>query len=778
MLRSLRKSLLAQLLGGYLLFVALVFGGGLALSFVVQRQLLAGSRAADLALATTVALETAGRLDHAREAVAALAMLDSVRQGDQPAMDSAFTAFLAARPDVDRVYWLDPQGVMAVSVPTDPRTIGTDYSEERLFRHARQALGPFVESGVVDLTTFNGVVVVAHPVRDDAGQLTGVVATNLLLDDLSAPLRTVVADQVRQDQPLLISLVDAKGQLIASPERERLLQPVLDELSGAREALAGRQATTIGPGPRGEQWLFSATPVPGAGWAVVVQRPVATALAAITSVQLWLAAALVVGALGGLSFWLVLHHRVIYPLGRLAARYAALSATTPAPSTPPLPTSRSDELGALARTLHRLEGDVGRRLAELHTLLETSSAVVSSLDPAQVATTVISQVQRLVDVQAAAVLVSDEGDALRVLASAGRSSDYDASIHIALDDPHSPTAVALREGRPVQMIAGRDAVFPTSALDNGLHTILAIPIDSRHAGGVALLVSRIEAQPFSAGEIDLLLAFANHAALAWENAVLYEHSDEQLRVVARENERLYRQALQANQFKSTLLAAVGHELRTPLAGIKGHASTLLEDDVDWSPAEQRHFLQTISDEADRLAGMVSNLLDLSRQEAGLLLLHPAQWPVDDLVDMALARLGHPASEILRQIPPAIPPVTVDRSRIEVVLRNLIANALVYGDSRVWISATAGNGEVMVCVHDDGPGIPPEELPHIFERFYRAGHGVSRRAGGSGLGLAICRAFVEAHGGRIWAESGGDGTTFAFTLPAAEQGGGQERQVAA
>jgi signal transduction histidine kinase len=284
---------------------------------------------------------------------------------------------------------------------------------------------------------------------------------------------------------------------------------------------------------------------------------------------------------------------------------------------------------------------------------------------------------------------------------------------------------------------------------------------------VVLLVSRADPQPFTPGELELLLTFANHAALAWEHAVLYERSDERLREVARENERLYHQAMQANQFKSTLLAAVGHELRTPLAGIKGHASTLLEDDVDWSPAEQRHFLTTISTEADRLAGLVSNLLDLSRLEAGLLLLHPSAWAIDDLIDMALARLGQPVPGLRRSLPPDLPPVAVDRPRLEVALRNLIANALAYGDGGVWVSAEAGDGLVTVRVCDDGPGIAPEDLPHIFERFYRARHGVSRRAGGSGLGLAICKAFIEAHGGRIWAESDGRGTTFCLTLPAAD-----------
>jgi signal transduction histidine kinase len=317
------------------------------------------------------------------------------------------------------------------------------------------------------------------------------------------------------------------------------------------------------------------------------------------------------------------------------------------------------------------------------------------------------------------------------------------------------------------MIAGFDQPFPAVSYEAGFRALLAIPIVSRHVGSVVLLVSRKRAEPFSDNEIGLLLTFANYATLAWEHAVLYERSDERLREVAKENERLYHEAMQASQFKSTLLAAVGHELRTPLAAIKGHATTLLQDDVVWSPDDQRHFLQTISDEADRLASLVSNLLDLSRLEAGLLLLQPASWSLDELLDGALARLSQPIPRLSRHIPPDLPSVWADRPRVEVVLLNLLSNALAYGEGSIWVTAEQQAAQVVVHLRNDGPGIAPEELPHIFDRFYRAQRGVQRRSGGTGLGLAICKAFVEAHGGRIWAESDGQGTTMSFTLPIAQ-----------
>jgi signal transduction histidine kinase len=218
---------------------------------------------------------------------------------------------------------------------------------------------------------------------------------------------------------------------------------------------------------------------------------------------------------------------------------------------------------------------------------------------------------------------------------------------------------------------------------------------------------------------------------------------------------------------------VGHEVRTPLAAIKGHVSTLLQDDVAWAPVDQRHFLETISAETDRLAQLVTNLLDLSRHEAGLLPLARAPVQLPDLIARAIARLHPPIPSLTVDLAPDLPLLTVDGPRIEVVLRNLLANARIYGNGAVHVTgriehADEEDAAVIIEVSDNGPGLAPEEIAHVFERFYRAPGGRQRRADGTGLGLAICKAFVEAHDGTIWAESGAAGTTIAFTLPTASR----------
>ncbi len=243
--------------------------------------------------------------------------------------------------------------------------------------------------------------------------------------------------------------------------------------------------------------------------------------------------------------------------------------------------------------------------------------------------------------------------------------------------------------------------------------------------------------------------------------MLYERSDERLREIAAENKRLYRQALDDKQ---TLLSAVGHELRTPLAAVKGYASTLLQTDVTWPAADQRQFVQTISDEADRMDELVKHLLDLSRQEAGLLEVRRAPHDLSVLVARTLARMRLTGDAVTVEIAREAAIVEVDAERIGVVLRNLIENAHEYGEGEIVIRASAAGADVLVEVIDNGPGIAPDELPNLLERFYRARRGMERRSGGTGLGLAICRAFVEAHGGRIWIDSDSAGTRVSFTLP--------------
>lgn len=219
-----------------------------------------------------------------------------------------------------------------------------------------------------------------------------------------------------------------------------------------------------------------------------------------------------------------------------------------------------------------------------------------------------------------------------------------------------------------------------------------------------------------------------------------------------------------------LIGNVAHELRTPLAAIKGSMEGLIDGVL---PAEAATF-QQIYREADRLQRLVYDLQELSRVEAGAFELNLRPVPVADLVQAAVARLGRQYTEkgvaLQTQLPLDLPPVRADEDRIGQVLLNLVGNALQYtpAGGQVRVSASLRAAEIYISVSDTGVGITAEHLPLVFTRFYRVDKSRARVGGGSGIGLTIAKHLVEAHGGRIWAESPGpgQGSTFTFTLPPA------------
>jgi signal transduction histidine kinase len=224
--------------------------------------------------------------------------------------------------------------------------------------------------------------------------------------------------------------------------------------------------------------------------------------------------------------------------------------------------------------------------------------------------------------------------------------------------------------------------------------------------------------------------------------------------------------------KSQLLATVSHELRTPLASIKGFATTLLRRDVDWDQASRREFLHIIDEESDRLSELISNLLDMSRVEAGTLGIEPELIDLQPIIhetaeEFQVMTRDH---EFQTQVPPCLPPVYADPRRARQVLRNLVENAVKYSPEGgpITIDVREMPDSLRISVSDQGLGIEPHDAERIFDRFYQVDSASTRRVGGSGLGLSICKAIVEAHGGRIWVESQpGTGSTFCFTLPLQE-----------
>ena len=223
----------------------------------------------------------------------------------------------------------------------------------------------------------------------------------------------------------------------------------------------------------------------------------------------------------------------------------------------------------------------------------------------------------------------------------------------------------------------------------------------------------------------------------------------------------------AEEIKNTFVSIVSHELKTPVALIKGYVSTLRREDAKWDKAIVKDSLKVIEEESDHLAAMIEDLLDASRLQAGGL--------IPDLSDISLPALATRLAErfrtqtdqhtIIVDFPENFPIILADENRISQVISNLLSNAIKYASQgEIRISGQVRPEQVIVTVSDQGPGIDPADIPYIFGRFYRSEQAV-RKTKGAGLGLYLAKAIIEAHGGRIWVDpQAGSGARICFSLP--------------
>lgn len=247
------------------------------------------------------------------------------------------------------------------------------------------------------------------------------------------------------------------------------------------------------------------------------------------------------------------------------------------------------------------------------------------------------------------------------------------------------------------------------------------------------------------------------------------------------NEGMQAKILQkTDTLRSALLSSVSHDLRTPLATIKTSVTSLQQQEIEWNADAQQSFISAIARETDRLNGLVENLLDMSRIEAGAL--HPEKvwYPLDELVHDVLERMHEQlhGRSVQVNIPDNIPPIELDSVQIDQVITNIIENAIHHTPegSPIAVSISCTKEWMRLSVADRGPGVIPSEREQIFDKFYRvlSERPVTTYSRGSGLGLAICRALVEAHGGQIWVEAReGGGAIFHFTLPLSQIEGNYE-----
>jgi PAS domain S-box-containing protein len=874
-----------QVLALYLLFLVPIFL--LTLSFYASagQRLREDFATSDLSLARTIALEANFALHRVGTAVETLARRPEVVDANPVEMAVLFATAMTTDSDISLFYRLSAEGEMLYHYPAEPEsTVGQNFSGREYFQTARNTRQLVYSRGRISATTGQAVVTSAMPIFVD-GQFKGLVAANIELQRMAETIRQIGLG-FSGEQAINIIVIDAAGQVLVHSGVDSQLQSGFDLVFGLKADEP--EAWRIARDSAGTEWLYSYTHMPSVGWRVIVQRPTWDAFASLTNLQNRLGQTLAFFGFGALLFWLLLVHWVIAPLEILThySQWVGQKSGPPAPeeTITRVLGKRQDQIGQLTNTLLQADHDIKQRLKELTTLNETSAAVVSTLNFPDVLARIFEQLPYLLDITQCAVVALDKtNNVFHVQASRGLSDTYTRQLAGAVSDV-SLAGQALRAGALVQIndvehFSEVQMLIPEAAAE-GIRSILAMPLHTVHAPPSVLLVFRTEPHNFSDSEINLLASFANHAAMAIENATLYAQSDARLREQTYRLEALIQsledgliledlkgQVLYANRtivemtglsegelsglpithlrqrllaravnlektqttleagtaensqpevlialsaeagrrylrlrsftvtdaeantigrgqimqdvtrsyeldrMKSSLISTVSHELRTPLAAIKGYTSTLLAKDVTWEIEEQRKFLNIISVEADRLGELVTNLLDMSRIEAGNVSLSPVLCELPQLIERAVSQVRpQPAERLRLALPPDLPPIFVDPQRIEVVLRNLIENAVKYtpAESPIWVCAEQQPTEIVIRVQDEGPGIAAEHGQRVFESFYRVDGGLTRRAPGAGLGLAICQGFVQAHGGKIWLEAQPCGACFAFSLPSGPQ----------
>lgn len=544
----LKHNVAVQSLVLYLLFVVPVILIWAGFEQLVYLRLDEDVKSSDLALARAIAQGTNATMARSLQTVEQIAKVSAVVETDQASMEQLFQNVMIARPDINLIYRLDSDGVMVYHYPDGPSSsVGVDFSFRDYFQEANGSSLSFFSRGRISPTTDEPVTTAVKPIWGIDGEFLGIVATNITLQSLSNTLISIAKAQPPEED-IEIFIIDTDGRVIAHPDSRLLLTDLNSILPTITTAVLNRETgNTFTSDDSGQERLYTFAPIAASNWGVIVSRETSTAFSTIRAIRQGILITIFIYIIVGLIFWLALSQRVLKPIERLAEISGTIGKErgTSAKNQDELNelSQRQDQIGELATSLQRMEVSITARIQELSTLLQTSAAVVSSLETETVLNTILEQVEELLGVEKCAIVALDERQSqFRARASRGLSEAYTEHFIIDPAEPDSLTLRAINNNKPQQISdtesGHRYTLNRERSRSEGYRSILAVPLITQHAPPSALLVYRPDPHHFSDQEIELTCSFANQAAMAFENAALYSMSDAQLRGQTRRLEAL------------------------------------------------------------------------------------------------------------------------------------------------------------------------------------------------------------------------------------------------
>jgi len=492
--------------------------------------------------------------------------------------------------------------------------------------------------------------------------------------------------------------------------------------------------------------------------------------------------------------------RIITPLRRLAF---AAQKVAEGDLTASVEATTDDEVGQLTRVFKYMieslqERDaaifehittITKQVSQLTALNKTGAAIASTLDLDKLLTTVLHLLVENMGFSRMALVFYDSERCrvygTRIAGVPEETANAAHNLEFTVENDDSIEAEILIRGRPVyvsDITAVASRMYPPFlelCRQAGVTSYVCAPMKSKDRILGFVAADRGE-HPCSADDIEVLLTIAHDMAVAIDNARAYQQLEQLTATLDKRVQERTQELQSANEklreldlLKSSFVSMVSHELRTPMTSIKGYVDNLLDGVAGPLNEKPTYYLKRVQHNVERLTRMINDLLDLSRIEAGAVKLQLGSLSIPELLNDVVEGFQTIATEksvnVKAHSTPELPLIQGDRDKLYQVLNNLIQNAIKFTPKggTILAEAQAGpQGFVQICVGDTGCGIAAEELPRVFERFYR-GESVAIENRGAGLGLAITKNLVELHYGRIWVESTpGEGSRFMFSLPIA------------